>query len=91
MQEQSWQRQSERQEGAPGCAVKYRSRCEHAGPAARPTIKAVPVQFATARRQVGRSVPLNLIISGSVARPRDALRERVRRVAQAEGAELPCS
>ena len=29
---------------------------------------AVPVQSATARRQVGRSLPLNLTISGSVAR-----------------------
>ncbi len=30
-------------------------------------------QFAAARRQVGRFLPLNLTISGSVARPRDAL------------------
>ena len=42
-------------------------------PAAKPTTAAVPVQPATARRHVGRSVPLNLTISGSVARPRDAV------------------
>ena len=42
-------------------------------PATRPTITAVPVHLATARRQVGTCVPLNLTISGSVARPRDAL------------------
>jgi hypothetical protein len=34
---------------------------------------AVPVQPAAARRQVGRSVPLNLIRMGSMATPRDAL------------------
>ena len=43
-------------------------------PVARPAITAVPVHITTARRQVGRSVPLNLTSSGSVARPRDALR-----------------
>ena len=42
-------------------------------PATRPTISAVPVQRATARRQVGRYVPLNLTTKGSVQRPRDAL------------------
>ncbi len=42
-------------------------------PDTRPTAAAVPVQFATARRQAGRSALLNLTSSGSVARPREAL------------------
>ena len=42
-------------------------------PEARPTSSAVPVLPAVARRQIGRSVPLNLIRRGSMDRPRDAL------------------
>ena len=42
-------------------------------PSTRPTTAAVPVQLLTARRQIGRFMPLNLTSSGSVARPRDAL------------------
>lgn len=38
-----------------------------------PTTTAVPVLSATARRQVGRYVALNLTMSGSVAKPRDTL------------------
>jgi hypothetical protein len=33
----------------------------------------VPVLYAVARRQVGGTVPLNLIRRGSMDRPRDAL------------------
>ena len=39
----------------------------------KPMASAVPAQLAAARRQVGRSVPLNLIKIGSMASPRDAL------------------
>ena len=46
-------------------------------PVVRPTAAAVPVQRATARRHVRRSVPLTLTSSGSVARPRDAVRANV--------------
>ena len=42
-------------------------------PVTTPVTAAVPLELATARRQVGRSVALNLISSGSVASPRDAL------------------
>ena len=42
-------------------------------PVTTPVTVAVPVELATARRQVGESVPLNLTISGSVDNPREAL------------------
>jgi len=41
-------------------------------PVSEPTSSAVPELLPTARRQAGRSAPLNLTISGSVARPREA-------------------
>ena len=44
-------------------------------PVTRPVSTAVPVQSATARRQVGTSVPLNRTSSGSVDRPREAFRQ----------------
>ena len=42
-------------------------------PETQPTSAAVPVQLATALRQIGGFAPLNLTSNGSVARPRDAL------------------
>ena len=42
-------------------------------PVSRPVTKAVPVQRATARRQMGRFALLYLTSNGSVARPLEAV------------------